>query len=147
MVHVDYELRADEGIEVEELTPQRVDELLSPVVKKVEEQLKSPSLEKQEDSPLADICKAKYSELNESLEAVALDTDQNELFKVPISELVPKISGQSGIKYLLLDGIITQRLFDAAKNSGIEYIIGHRTAKLSSVDGVSLKTFRELGIA
>ena len=147
VVHVDYELRADEGIEVEELTPQRVDELLSPIVKKVEEQLKSPSLEKQEDSPLADICKAKYSELNESLEAVALDTDQNELFKVPISELVPKISGQSGIKYLLLDGIITQRLFDAAKNSGIEYIVGHRTAKLSSVDGVSLKTFRELGIA
>ena len=67
VVHVDYELRADEGIEVEELTPQRVDELLSPIVKKVEAQLKSPSLENQEDSPLADICKAKYSELNESV--------------------------------------------------------------------------------
>ena len=147
VVHVDIELRADEGIEVEELTPQRVDELLSPVAKKAEEQLKAPALEKQEDSPLANICKEKYSELNESLEAIALDTDQKEIFKVPISELVPKISGQSGIKYLLLDGIITQRLFDAAKNAGIEYVIGHRTAKLSDKDGVSLKTFRELGIA
>ena len=147
VVHIDLELRADTGIEVEELTPKRVDELLSPVAKKAEEQLKAPALEKQEDSPLANICKEKYSELNESLEAIALDTDQKEIFKVPISELVPKISGQSGIKYLLLDGIITQRLFDAAKNSGIEYIVGHRTAKLSSVDGVSLKTFRELGIA
>ena len=147
VVHVDIELRADEGIEVEELTPQRVDELLSPVAKKAEEQLKAPALEKQEDSPLANICKEKYSELNESLEAIALDTDQKEIFKVPISELVPKISGQSGIKYLLLDGIITQRLFDAAKNAGIEYVIWHRTAKLSDKDGVLLKTFRELGIA
>ena len=47
VVHVDIELRADEGIEVEELTPQRVDELLSPVAKKAEEQLNAPALEKQ----------------------------------------------------------------------------------------------------
>ena len=60
--------------------------------------------------------------------------------------MVPKISGQSGIKYLLLDGIITQRLFDAAKDAGIECIVGHRTAKLTHTDGVSLKTFRDLGI-
>ena len=89
----------------------------------------------------------KYPELNESLEAVALDSDENEIFKIAISELVPKITGQSGIKYLILDGIITQRLFDAAKNAGIEHVIGHRMAKLSNTDGVSLKTFRELGIA
>ena len=37
--------------------------------------------------------------------------------------------------------------FQAAKTAGVENIIGHRTAKLSDSDGVSLKTFRELGIA
>ena len=89
----------------------------------------------------------KYSELNESLEAIALDSDTKEVFKIPISELVPKISGQSGIKYLILDGIITQRLFDAAKSADVEHIIGHRIAKLSQTNGVSLKTFRDLGIA
>ena len=51
------------------------------------------------------------------------------------------------IKYLILDGIITQRLVDAAKTAGVENVIGHRTAKLSDSNGVSLKTFRELGIA
>ena len=147
VVHIDFELRADVGIEVEELTPKRIDEILSPIAKQIETESKSPSLKDENYAPLAETCKKKYLELNESLEAVALDSDENEIFKIPISELVPKITGQSGIKYLILDGIITQRLFDAAKNAGIEHVIGHRTAKLSNTDGVSLKTFRELGIA
>ncbi len=147
VVHVDVELRADEGIEVEELTPKRVDELLNPISKKIVAELESPSLQNEDDNPIAEICKTKYSELNESLEAIALDSDEKEVFKIPISELVQKISGHSGIKYLILDGIITQRLFDAAKNASVEYIIGHRVAKLSDTNGISLKTFRELGIA
>ena len=85
--------------------------------------------------------------MNESLEALALDSDENEIFKIPISELVQKISDQSGIKYLILDGIITQRLFEAAKSAEVECIVGHRVAKLSHTDGVSLKTFRDLGIS
>ena len=93
------------------------------------------------------MCKNKFSELNESLEAIALDSNETEVFRVAIPELVGKIAGQSGIKYLILDGIITQRLVDAAKTAGVENVIGHRTAKLSDSNGVSLKTFRELGIA
>jgi len=146
IVKIDIELRADEGIEVEELTPKRVDEILSPVAKKITQELETPSLKNEDDTSLAEICKPNYSDLNESLEAIALDSDANKVFKIPISELVPKISDQSGIKYLFLDGIITQRLFDAAKEAGVEYIVGHRTAKLTHTDGVSLKTFRDLGI-
>ena len=146
IVKIDIELRADEGIEVEELTPKRVDEILSPVAKKITQELEAPTLKSEDDISLAEICKPKYSDLNESLEAIALDSDANKVFKIPISELVPKISDQSGIKYLFLDGIITQRLFDAAKEAGVEYIVGHRTAKLTHTDGVSLKTFRDLGI-
>ena len=36
VVSVDYEVRADPGIEVEELTPQRIDEILRPIVKQIE---------------------------------------------------------------------------------------------------------------
>ena len=147
VVHVDLELRADTGIEVEELTPKRVDELLSPVKKQMEDELSAPEIKNVDDGPLAELCKNNFSELNESLEAIALDSNDTEVFRVAIPELVGKITGQSGIKYLILDGIITQRLVDAAKTAGVESIIGHRTAKLSNSDGVSLKTFRELGIA
>ena len=100
----------------------------------------------EDDKPLATIAGKIYPDLNETLEAVALDADNNQLFKVPISELVGKLSTQTGIKYLLLDGIITQRLLDGAKQAGIEYILGHRMTNLSNSDGITLKTFTELGV-
>ena len=90
---------------------------LSPVKKQMEEELSAPSIKNVDDGPLAELCKNKFSELNESLEAIALDSNESEIFRVAIPELVGKISGQSGIKYLILDGIITQRLVDAAKTA------------------------------
>ena len=146
IVSVDYELRADNDVEVEELTPQRIDEILSPVAKEIKDGKSKPSLQNENDKSIVDVASKIFPNLNETLEAVALDSDQNEIFKVPISEVVSKLSTQSGIKYLLLDGIITQRLIDSAKNVGIECVIGHRVAKLSNPDGITLKIFGDLGL-
>jgi hypothetical protein len=107
----------------------------------------TPSMSDPNDSPIADLANKVYPELNESLEAIAIDADEKQIFKVPISEVVDKLSSQSGIKYLVLDGIITQRLLDGAKQAGIECVVGHRVAKLTNPDGLKLKTFSELGIA
>ena len=101
VVRVDYELRADEGIEVEELTPQRVADILKTVTDTVKQQTAEPKQVSEDDKPLADITGKIYKDLNETLEAVGLDSNNDELFKVPISELVDKLSTQSGIKYLL----------------------------------------------
>jgi len=147
VVNIDYELRADSGVEVEELTPQRIDEILRPVAEDLKGEGSKPSLKNQDDKSIADLASKIYPDLNETLEAVALDSDQKELFKVPISELVRKLSTQSGIKYLVLDGIITQRLVEAAKKTGIECLVGHRFAKLNNPNGLTLKTFSELGLA
>jgi len=133
-------------VEVEELTPQRIDELLKPIADKLNSGASASAEPKPEDGPVAEIVSKIYPDLNETLEAVGLDDDQKELFKVPISELVSKISTQSGVKYLVLDGIITQRLLEGAKSVGIECVIGHRVAKLTNQDGITLKTFTELGV-
>lgn len=147
VVPIDVELRADEGVEVEELTPQRIDEILRPVKESITGKVAAaPTVQSEEDKPIVEIASKIYPNLNETLEAVALDSERNEIFKVPISELVSKLSTQSGIKYLVLDGIITQRLLEGAKNAGIECLIGHRVAKLSNPNGVTLKTFSELGL-
>ena len=148
VVNLDYELQADKGVEVEELTPQRLDEILKPVKEEIESGGPAPAtLKNEDDKPTAELAAKVFPDLNETLEAVALDGDQKEIFKVPISEVVSKLSTQSGIKYLLLDGIITQRLLEGAKNAGIECVIGHRVAKLSNSDGLTLKTFGDLGVA
>ena len=147
VVKLDHELRADQGVEVEELTPQRIDEILRPVADEIKRGKQKPALRRESDKPIASMASKVFPKLNETLEAVALDSNQKEIFKVPISEVVSKLSAQSGIKYLLLDGIITQRLLDGAKGAGIECVVGHRITKLSNSDGMTLKTFGDLGIA
>ena len=104
-------------------------------------------MKSENDQPIATLASEIFPNLNETLEAVALDDGKNEIFKVPISEVVSKLSSQSGIKYLILDGIITQRLLEGAKNAGVECLIGHRVAKLSNDNGVTLKTFGDLGVS
>ncbi len=146
IVNIDHELRADSGVEVEELTPQRIDEILRPVVESLKEQT-TLTVQNEADKPIAELASKLYPNLNETLEAIALDSDQKEIFKVPISELVNKLSTQSGIKYLVIDGIITQRLLEGAKNAGIECVIGHRAVKLSAPSVLKVKTFSELGLA
>ena len=147
VVTLDYEIQADSGVEVEELTPQRIDEILRPIADEIKNGKPAPTLKSDDDKPFADLASKVFPNLNETLEAVALDSDQNEIFKVPISEVVSKLSSQSGIKYLMLDGIITQRLLEGAKNAGVECVVGHRVAKLSNSDGLTLKTFGELGVS
>ena len=147
VVNVDIELRADSGVEVEELTPQRVADILKDTnieMKKLG--TGSPTIS-EDDKSLATVISKIYPDLNETLESVALDDKDNQLFKIPISELVNKLSTQTGVKYLILDGIITQRLLDNAKTSGIGCIVGHRAAKLSNLGDVKIKTFTELGIS
>ena len=147
VVNVDIELRADSGIEVEELTPQRVADILNDTNIEMKKLGTSPPTINEDDKSLATVISKIYPDLNETLESVALDDKDNQLFKIPISELVNKLSTQTGIKCLILDGIITQRLLDNAKTSGIGYIVGHRAAKLSNLGDVKIKTFTELGIS
>jgi len=147
LVNIDVEHRAYEGVEVEDLTPQQIDDILRDTAEKMKNETTPPKMDDPENKPIAELANKVYPELNESLEAIAMDSNQNEIFKVPISEVVDKLSTESGIKYLVLDGIITQRLLDGAKQAGIECVVGHRIAKLDNHDGLKLKTFTELGIA
>ncbi|MGY5140692.1 MAG: DNA primase DnaG [Candidatus Nitrosopumilus sp. Bin_571-38] len=147
VVTLDYELQADPGVEVEELTPQRIDEILRPIADEIKNGKPAPVLKSEDDKSVSEMAAKIFPNLNETLEAVGLDGDQKEVFKVPISEVVSKLSSQSGIKYLLLDGIITKRLLEGAKNAGVECVIGHRVVKLSDSDGMTLKTFADLGVS
>lgn len=147
MVNIDVVHRAPEGVEVEELTPQQIADILKETAEDMKRETAKPMLKDPKDESIANVAKKVYENLNESLEAVALDDGLNELFKVPVSEVVVKLSAGSGIKYLVLDGIITQRLIDAAKEAGIECVIGHRIANLKNTDGLVLKTFTDLGVA
>ncbi|MGC1929379.1 MAG: DNA primase DnaG [Candidatus Nitrosopolaris sp.] len=106
-----------------------------------------PSVIAQEDN--ADILSAVkevYPQINETLEAIVLDGSMKILLKVPVSDVVKKLDRTEGAKMLVLDGIVTQRLVDAADKVGIEYIVGHRTAELKKSTDVRVRTFGDMGI-
>ena len=87
-----------------------------------------------------------YPQINETLEAVILDGSMNKLLKVPVSEVIKKLDSAEGGKLLVIDGIVTQRLVDAADKAGIEYVVGHRTTDLKKPGDIRVRTFGDIGI-
>ena len=76
LVRIDVELQADPGIEVEELTPERISEILDPVAKNITGDEEKPA-GSTEDSPLKSIVSKMYESINGSLDSslVAINFD------------------------------------------------------------------------
>lgn len=138
-------IRAPPGKEVEELTPIELIRL----IKGEKEEKEAPTPQKQLGAPNEFFEKVKelYSTINGTLEAVLLDESLQEVARFPISELVQKMENSNGAKFLVFDGIITQRLVDTAFKAGVKAIVGHRTGEIQSVpEGSTIATFRDLGL-
>jgi len=88
-----------------------------------------------------------FPEINETLEAMIFDKSLKTILKVPVSDIVKKVFDIKGGKLLVMDGIITQRLVEAANKAGIQFIIGHRTSSLKKpISNIHIQTFTDIGI-
>lgn len=111
------------------------------------QQMVQPSEAAAQDKPeILTAIRDVYPQINETLEAIVLDGSMNQLLKVPVSEVIKRLDSAEGAKLLVLDGIVTQRLVDAADKAGIEYVIGHRMADLKKPADVRVRTFGDIGI-
>jgi DNA primase len=100
-----------------------------------------------EDEEVISTVKKVFQEINETLEAMGFDKSMKKIVKIPISEIMKKISSLKDINLLILDGIVTPRLVEAAARSGIKYVIGHRTSNLKKVNpDVRVQTFSDMGL-
>ena len=174
LVKIDKVLRAPTGKEVEECTPLEITEILKDVIEPTVEQYEVPiqhqkgvkkskiyennnlayqepsnfnNGEKLKDDPqVTTAVKEVYSQINETLEAMILDNSMQVLLKVPVSEIIKRLDSLEGARFLVMDGIITQRLVDAAYRAGIEYVVGHRMAELKKSPEITVRTFDQIGI-
>jgi len=130
---VDLVARAPYGKEVEELTAKEISEALEAAVP-LEEALKrarisvTPTVDtKQLLGDILEKIQPLVGEIEGNLMGIVLDKDMNELFRVPVSELAQKLSETPQFKYVVFDGVITQRLVDiaAARDEDI-FLIGAR---------------------
>ena len=173
--NVDKVLRAPMAREVEECTPLEIAEILREVVvvgqhpssgqqqerKRMNRQVSQeygdvhsdrqqskdvPQESREDNDDILSIVREVYPQINETLEAVVLDGSMRTLLKVPVSDVVKKLDNTEGAKMLVLDGIITQRLVEAADKAGIEYVVGHRMGDLKKSTDVRVRTFVAMGI-
>jgi DNA primase len=101
----------------------------------------------QKETPeILSIVREVFPQINETLEAIILDSSLKTLLKIPVSDIVKKLDSTEGAKLLVLDGIVTQRLVEAADRVGIEYIIGHRRGDIKKSTDISIRTFGDMGI-
>ena len=174
LVKIDKVLRAPSGKEVEECTPLEITEILKEVIEPRVEQYEPPvqhqksvkkskpyesnnsayqepsnsnNADKLSDDPqITSAVKEVYPQINETLEAMILDNSMQVLLKVPVSEIIKRLDSLEGARFLVMDGIITQRLIDAAYKAGIEYVVGHRMAELKKSPEITVRTFDQIGI-
>ncbi|MEM4663181.1 MAG: DNA primase DnaG [Candidatus Diapherotrites archaeon] len=149
LAKVDYVAKAPEGKEVEELTnkeivmalrkkvpaseikvsPQVTEEIPESVYHELENIVKQPVEKQQEQpSPYAAI----MEELRGTLKAKIFGDNMQELATVTVRDLLKTIGEVKGAKAIVLDGIITKRLVEAAENAGVTEIVGAKIGKLDT---------------
>jgi hypothetical protein len=102
-------------------------------------------IDNQDNQQIVSVVRDVFPQINETLEAVVLDGSMKILLKVPVSDLLKRLNSTEGAKVLVLDGIVTQRLVEAANKAGIEYIVGHRTTDFKKPLDIKIRTFGDIG--
>ncbi len=147
-VRIDEVARAPYGKEVEQLTAKEISDALhhATPIEEALKHLKMPKkIEKAVEVP--EEIKRYVEEVKEKLMGVFLDENLNELKRVPVSELAQELENyKDQVKYVVFDGIITQRLVDVfSGRSDVVYLIGVRVGEISKpAENVKVTTFNHL---
>ncbi|MFP3308830.1 MAG: DNA primase DnaG [Nitrososphaeria archaeon] len=142
--------RAPQGREVEELTPEEIRHILREEAPPATAQAQAQAAAVQRPQPqlpqaLQQVALQLVKDLEGTLEAVLLDQSFSQSSRVPVSRLYQTIQESSGIKAVVFDGIVTQRLVDAAASKGVGFLIGSRVADgVKAPEGVVILSFGDL---
>lgn len=158
---IDYIARAPPGKEVEELTGKEIAKALKNMVpvqmylqqlerKEVTEKVEAPQpptpatqavsvsetvmpeVEAVATYQLPQAVLEELKKLSGTLESVVYDVNWNQLDKVPVRDLVDYlVKTDKNVYAVVMDGIITQRLVDAASVKGVKLLIGSRIGVIS----------------
>jgi len=144
-VKVDLVARAPYGREVEGLTGKEISDALHHAIPFDEavRRLKIPKEAPQLPGKVRECVK----EVEGKLMAIILDSDVREVERVPVSELAQRLQElRDRAKYIVFDGVITQRLVDILSETGVDvYLIGVRVGEISKPsERVHIITFDSL---
>lgn len=122
-IPITYVVRAPSNMEVEDLTPKEILELL--------DKAKKPPLESAELNIHMDRIKTVVGELRNSLEAVIFNSNMEAIARIPVSNLAEELKNMEGVKAVVFDGIVTQRIVDIASEKGVNLLVGCRISDIA----------------
>ncbi|BAJ51551.1 DNA primase [Candidatus Caldarchaeum subterraneum] len=124
---IDAVARAPYGKEVEQLTAREIHEALEHAVPPSEALRAKEMAAGAERKTVPSELKNYVKQVDGTLSAVLLDQNFNEIQRMPVSELVTKFGEHRDAKYVVFDGVVTQRLVDlAASLESDVYLVGAR---------------------
>jgi len=139
---VKYVARAPPGKEVEESGSKEIEEALLNRVPMRE--AKGAKKERRKILVPKQIVKA-AKELEGTLEAILLSEKMKQIERIPVSELAEKLQQTKAVDTIVFDGVITQRLIDAASERNIKYIVAARVSDaVKQPLNVHLLTFADI---
>ncbi|RLF16074.1 MAG: DNA primase [Thermoprotei archaeon] len=135
VAEIDFVARAPPGKEVEELTGKEIAKCLRDKVPvdQVHLLLERPPKEapppRKAELPghVLDSVKA----LPGTLEALLYDSDWNLLQRVAVRDLAETLQSMEGVKYVIYDGVATQRLVDIAERKGVSMLVCARVGDIA----------------
>lgn len=149
VAEIDFVARAPPGKEVEELTGKEIAKCLRDKVPvdQVHLLLERPQLTKEAakkpELPQQVVEEAKA--LVGTLEALLYDGNWKLLQRVPVRDLAETLQGSEEVKYVVYDGVATQRLVDIAERKGVSLLICARVGDIAKKpEGLAILTFNEL---
>jgi DNA primase len=141
VANIKYIARAPKGKEVEDLTSKEVKTALRNKV----HVKKARATRKPKKMLLPKQIVKTTKELGGTLEAVLLNKEMKPIVRLPVSDLAQKLSEIKDVDTVVFDGVITQRLVDAANAKNIKYLVAARVSdKIKQPYGMHLLTFTDV---
>ncbi|MCX8204212.1 MAG: DNA primase DnaG [Candidatus Nezhaarchaeota archaeon] len=149
VAEIDYVARAPPGKEVEELTGKEIAKCLRDKVPvdQVHLLLEKPQPLKEAarrvELPQHVVSEAKA--LPGTLEALLYSREWKLLQRVPVRDLADSLQNTEGVKYVIYDGVATQRLIDIAERKGVELVVCARVGDVAKKpEGLEVYTLSEV---
>ena len=146
---IDYVAFAPQGKEVEDLTGREIEQALQnkvPVEKFLSAEKAKAEKKKPSELPAEVIEKVK--EIIGSLEAIFFNEKWEELERVPVRDMIERLQQRGNVHAIVFDGIVTQRVLDAATQRGVKLIVAARIGSLSrKVRGIKILSYEDLQLA
>ncbi|MDW8033848.1 MAG: toprim domain-containing protein [Nitrososphaerota archaeon] len=142
---IDYVSKAPQGMEVEDMKPIEILDLISKRVD-LKTYLATHALIKQAvPEKLLDKASELKDRIRETFTAVLLDSEGEIIEEIPVNQLFQRLSEIDNVAGIVFDGIVSQRLLDLASIKDVKLIVGERIGSIEKKPtNIIVKTLDEL---